>query len=169
METPIIWPGVWLISSSSAVPKSCLLACYLCQGAAGNTHQRTYHLSQNQCKITAVIGLEPGVFALGLLLPWFTRTLVYLGLHLPWCLRSSWFFFACLLLNLTEQKEQENVTGSPTWWADLKMFQNIYSNHLNTKHLNTGFIWIQDSMGVLYSYGKVTWLGRPLNTGNFGP
>ena len=126
METPIIWPGVWLISSSSAVPKSCLLACYLCQGAAGNTHQRTYHLSQNQCKITAVIGLEPGVFALGLLLPWFTRTLVYLGLHLPWCLRSSWFFFACLLLNFTEQKEQENVTGSPTWWADLKMFQNIY-------------------------------------------
>ena len=34
-----------------------------------------------------------------------------------------------------------------------------YSYHLNTKHLNTTFIWILDSMGVRYSNGKVTWLG----------
>ena len=35
-----------------------------------------------------------------------------------------------------------------------------YSNHLNTVHLNARFFWILDSMGVQYSNGKVTWLGR---------
>ena len=34
----------------------------------------------------------------------------------------------------------------------------VYSNHLNTKHLNTGFIWIQDSMGIWNSNDRhVTW------------
>ena len=44
-----------------------------------------------------------------------------------------------------------------------------YSNHLNTKHLNIGFIWIPDSMGVWYSNGSVTWLGRQFGYRTFGP
>ena len=38
-----------------------------------------------------------------------------------------------------------------------------YSNHLNTEHLNTWFIWIPDSMGVWYSNGKLTWLADHSN------
>ena len=37
-----------------------------------------------------------------------------------------------------------------------------YSNHLNTKHLNTGF-----STGVRYSNGKVTWLNGPFEYRTF--
>ena len=44
-----------------------------------------------------------------------------------------------------------------------------YSNHLNTKHPNTRFIWILDSMGVWYSNGSVTWLGRQYEYRTFGP
>ena len=43
----------------------------------------------------------------------------------------------------------------------LNFLHLYYSNHLNTEHLNTRFIWIPDSMGVQYSNGKVIWLGRP--------
>ena len=42
-----------------------------------------------------------------------------------------------------------------------------YSNHLNTKHLNTRFIWIPDSMVVQYSNCKVTWLGQPFEYHTF--
>ena len=31
----------------------------------------------------------------------------------------------------------------------------MYSNHLNTEHLNAGFILMLDSMGVWYLNGKV--------------
>ena len=31
-----------------------------------------------------------------------------------------------------------------------------YSNHLNTRHPNTGLIWIPDSMSVLYSNGFIS-------------
>ena len=37
----------------------------------------------------------------------------------------------------------------------------------DTGHLNTRFIWIQDSMGVWYSNGKVTWLGGPFKYRTF--
>ena len=37
----------------------------------------------------------------------------------------------------------------------------------NTKHLNIGFIWILESMGVWYSNGKVTRLGRPFKYRTF--
>ena len=39
-----------------------------------------------------------------------------------------------------------------------------YSNHLNTEHLNTRFIYIPDSMGVRYSNVLVD----HSNTGHFG-
>ena len=39
-------------------------------------------------------------------------------------------------------------------------WESKYSSYLNTEHMNTGFIWIPDSMGVWYSNGKVTWIGR---------
>ena len=46
-------------------------------------------------------------------------------------------------------------------------FYITYSNHLNTEHLNIWFIWILYSMGVQYSNGKVTWLGRPFKYQTF--
>ena len=36
----------------------------------------------------------------------------------------------------------------------------MYGNHLNTEHLNTGFIWIPESMGVWFLNGS-QWLGGP--------
>ena len=42
----------------------------------------------------------------------------------------------------------------------------LYSNHLNTQHMNPRFIWIPDSMGVWYLNGKVTWLGIPFDYRN---
>ena len=46
-------------------------------------------------------------------------------------------------------------------------FITEYSNHLNTEHQNTRFMWILDSMGVRYSNGKVMWLGGPFENRTF--
>ena len=43
----------------------------------------------------------------------------------------------------------------------------LYSNHMNTKHLNTGFIWTPDSIGVWYANVKVKWLRRLFEYGTF--
>ena len=60
---------------------------------------------------------------------------------------------------------------SDSWFLLLTRQGNIqivcYHNHLNTEHLNTGFIWIPDSMGAGYSKGKVTWLGGPIKYQTF--
>ena len=53
------------------------------------------------------------------------------------------------------------------WLLNNGFFPAMYSNHLNTKHLNTGFIRIPDSMGVQYSNGKVTWFCRPFEYQTF--
>ena len=79
-----------------------------------------------------------------------------------WCPRrhTSW------------SRPQQSTCGRP--WLQRSSFllqwRSKYSNHLNTEHLNTGFIWIPDSMGVHYSNGKVTHdFPNHLNTGHFGP
>ena len=52
--------------------------------------------------------------------------------------------------------------GRGRLWV-VKSFQivEVCSNHLNTGHQNTRFIWIPETMNVQYSNGKDTWLGWP--------
>ena len=77
--------------------------------------------------------------------------------------RSVFFYMSAIVYPLS----------TVTLWTNECLFINIelglnaiplshekcsYSKHQNTEHLNTGFIWIPDSMGVQYSNGQVTWL-----------